>query len=79
MKNCNNCCYWDRAEGSDIGEIKMGLCRVNPPVIVDGGVSRAYVDGRWVSYSREPVATWPLTESEDWCGMLMDQKETGTD
>lgn len=43
---CETCRWWDRIDN------ECGLCRVNPPALIQDDV-----DGHW-----------PIVEPDDWCG-----------
>jgi hypothetical protein len=56
---CSSCRFWDQAHP----EAPVGLCRIDPPVIVplpgdpSGLDENDFFDGRW-----------PVTDEVDWCG-----------
>ncbi len=53
-KNCKSCTYFEQTDA--IGKVttgKAGLCRYNPPLIME---------------TMTPVAQWPVVRVEDWCG-----------
>jgi hypothetical protein len=51
-KNCTDCNYFEQ-RGEKNSENQSGLCRFNPPTIIE---------------TVNPVAYWPSVQPTDWCG-----------
>ena len=51
-KNCNACNYFEQRRDKKLKN-EAGLCRFNPPTILE---------------TVNPVAYWPSVQPDDWCG-----------
>ena len=54
LRNCKACNYFEQSDAIErVATGKAGLCRYNPPLIIE---------------NMTPVAQWPVVQVEDWCG-----------
>ena len=49
---CETCRYWVRSEP----EIRLGMCHLDPPIVV------------YVTDSSRMRTVWPITKISEWCG-----------
>ena len=63
-QNCGNCCYYQEKEKG------MGLCRRNPPSIIETKDPSHYV-----IVSGQYRGNWPLIGQNDWCGEWKEKKQ----
>ena len=59
IKTCKVCNYFEQDEAiKKVASGKVGLCRYNPPLIMD---------------NMAPAAQWPVVQVKDWCGKFASQ------